>query len=121
RARIRENPHESTRGHAGRERSAGNDATMDPLIRLALWSAAAALLCAGLLWLMRATGVMMHVLDRPNARSMHSRPIPRVGGLPLLVAGWGLAAVAAPDGPALAAAFSLPLALLVLVGGLDDR
>src|SRR5690606_31439192 len=27
----------------------------------------------------------------------------------------------APDGPALAAAFSLPLALLVLVGGLDDR
>jgi UDP-N-acetylmuramyl pentapeptide phosphotransferase/UDP-N-acetylglucosamine-1-phosphate transferase len=61
------------------------------------------------------------VLDRPNARSMHSRPIPRVGGLPLLVAGWGLAALAAPGGPATAAAFSLPLVLLMLVGGLVDR
>ncbi|MEB2319585.1 MAG: glycosyl transferase [Pseudomonadota bacterium] len=94
---------------------------MDPLTRLAVWSAAAAILCAALLWLMRATGFMMHVLDRPNARSMHSRPIPRVGGLPLLFAGWGLATLAAPDGPALALAFSLPLACLMLIGGLDDR
>ncbi len=94
---------------------------MDPLIRLALWGLAAAVLCAVLLALMRATGFMMHVLDRPNARSMHSRPIPRVGGLPLLVTGWGLAALAAPDGPALSAAFTLPLGLLMLIGGLDDR
>lgn len=94
---------------------------MDPLIRLMLWSAAAAALCAALLGLMRYTGFMMHVLDRPNARSMHSRPIPRVGGVPLLVAGWGLAAIAAPDGPALTLAFSLPLLVLMLIGGLDDR
>lgn len=94
---------------------------MDPLTRIALWGLAAAVLCAVLLGLMRATGFMMHVLDRPNARSMHTRPIPRVGGLPLLVAGWGLAALAAPDGPALSAAFTLPLLLLMVVGGLDDR
>lgn len=94
---------------------------MDPLTRLAFWFAVAAALCAVLLGLMRRTGFMMHVLDRPNARSMHSRPIPRVGGLPLLIAGWGLAAIAAPDGPALSAAFSVPLVLLMLVGGLDDR
>lgn len=95
---------------------------MDSLIRLAAWALAAAVLCAALLALMRASGFMMHVLDRPNARSMHSRPIPRVGGLPLLVAGWGLAAIAtAPHGPAVSAAFSLPLVLLMVIGGLDDR
>ena len=94
---------------------------MDPLTRIAFWGAAAAVLCAALLALMRRTGFMMHVLDRPNARSMHTRPIPRVGGLPLLAAGWGLAAIAAPDGPAQAAAFTLPLAFLMLIGGLDDR
>lgn len=114
-ATIRENPHEPY------YRPQADGTAMDPLTRLALWSAAAAALCAVLLGLMRSTGFMMHVLDRPNARSMHTRPIPRVGGLPLLLAGWGLAALAAPGGPAQAAAFSLPLACLVLIGGLDDR
>lgn len=85
------------------------------------WAGAAAVLCAVLLGLMRATGFMMHVLDRPNARSMHAQPVPRVGGLPLLLAAWGLAALLDPEGPARLASFSVPLLLLVLIGGLDDR
>lgn len=88
---------------------------------LAAWSGGAAATCALLLALMRASGFMMRVLDRPNARSLHSRPTPRVGGLPLLVAGWGLAALAAPQGPALDLAFSVPLLVLMALGGIDDR
>lgn len=88
---------------------------------LYVWFAAAAIACAALLATMRATGWMMHVLDRPNARSLHASAIPRIGGLPLLLAGWGVAWIADPAGPAHALAFTVPLLALMWVGGLDDR
>src|SRR4051812_36145638 len=56
------------------------------------------------------------VLDRPNARSLHDRPVPRIGGIPIvLVAAASLAFGAAP--------LWLPLTLavaLAVVSFLDD-
>jgi Fuc2NAc and GlcNAc transferase len=65
------------------------------------------------------------LVDVPNARSSHSRPVPRGGGLPLL-AGAALGLLAAgtmgelrPDGSAIAAGTGL--GVVALVGLLDDR
>lgn len=56
-------------------------------------------------------------LDEPNARSLHTTPVPRTGGIGLLIgvtAGW---AVAAPHMPALV---WTALALVIIVSLLDD-
>lgn len=56
-------------------------------------------------------------LDRPNARSLHSAPIPRVGGLavmPAIAAGWSLIPTAVPW------IVWLPAAGLFFVSLLDD-
>jgi len=80
-----------------------------PLLQLMLAAAASWLLLAGLLPLLQR-----RLLDQPNARSSHSRPTPRGGGLAfvlvaclawLLLGSWSLL-------------WCLPLAL---VGLLDDR
>lgn len=97
---------------------------MSPFLHLSLLSAGAALVAALLAgtvaWLMATSrGVP---LDQPGARSSHTRPTPRGGGLGIVLV--GLLAV-----PALAWAgawpvrtwlFLLPLVLVALIGFLDD-
>lgn len=46
----------------------------------------AAPLTTGLLWLALATGLAWKIIDTPNERSLHDRPIPRIGGLALVPA-----------------------------------
>lgn len=77
-------------------------------------------------WLTRrlaAPGAPLQVLDLPNARSLHSRPTPRTGGLAIVVAimaGWGLLFL---QGSVASVWLGLGLgALLVtLVSFVDDR
>jgi len=77
-------------------------------MNLALAAAASAAACAVALWLMLRFAARRLPLDHPNARSLHDRPVPRVGGVAILAA---LAFVAvlkiAPFGLALALAFGL--------------
>jgi UDP-N-acetylmuramyl pentapeptide phosphotransferase/UDP-N-acetylglucosamine-1-phosphate transferase len=67
----------------------------------------------------------LHILDHPNARSLHLTPVPRTGGLGVLAGltfGSALLAVAGPE--AIAGAWVWLAAALLLVGGvsfLDDR
>lgn len=93
--------------------------------------AGGALLVAALLlaWLLRRAGLVARWQDTPNARSLHQRPVPRFGGLPLH-AGWiGTAAVAfvsgavaLPVGWTLAASLALAgLAVVIGISVLDDR
>lgn len=58
----------------------------DDLSQLAFASVEALLVCAATLFLLLRTGLAERVLDRPNSRSLHKQPIPRVGGLAILVA-----------------------------------
>jgi len=82
---------------------------------LALVPAAAALACTGviLVLLKRADGIP---LDHPNERSLHAQPVPRVGGIGILV-GVLLAFVLVRAEPVLAAL----VAVLAVVSYLDDR
>lgn len=56
------------------------------LFILAAQALIAFLLTAGLLWLALRSGLAWRIVDRPNHRSLHARPIPRIGGLVLLPA-----------------------------------
>jgi UDP-N-acetylmuramyl pentapeptide phosphotransferase/UDP-N-acetylglucosamine-1-phosphate transferase len=56
-------------------------------------------------------------LDRPNDRSLHTRPVPRTGGLAIL-AGYAIGLALAPWAPSVAVLGAL--ALLVAVSFLDD-
>lgn len=89
----------------------------------ALIAACAALALVGStasLWLMLRSGLADRMLDEPNHRSLHARPIPRVGGVAIAV-GVALAALVFwPQAPgALRLALGCALAL-ALVSGLDD-
>jgi UDP-N-acetylmuramyl pentapeptide phosphotransferase/UDP-N-acetylglucosamine-1-phosphate transferase len=57
-----------------------------PLKFTLLAAALSFFVCAALLLLLLRSGLAERVLDRPNARSLHVRPIPRVGGLAILLA-----------------------------------
>jgi len=73
-----------------------------------------ALLCIG--WLAHSH-VARLALDEPNARSLHSIPVPRTGGIGLLIgiaAGWALIA------PQLPWFFWAALALLIAISLIDD-
>jgi UDP-N-acetylmuramyl pentapeptide phosphotransferase/UDP-N-acetylglucosamine-1-phosphate transferase len=60
---------------------------MTDVLKLTLFAAAISFLaCGALLLLLLRTGLAERVLDRPNARSLHAHPIPRVGGLAILLA-----------------------------------
>ncbi len=83
----------------------------------AVAAAAAFAVALGVLAVLRATPVSRRVLDRPNERSMHSTPIPRIGGVGVLagiVAGVAASAAALPV-PAWAA-----LAIVAAVSAADD-
>jgi UDP-GlcNAc:undecaprenyl-phosphate GlcNAc-1-phosphate transferase len=67
-------------------------------------------------WLARARSARL-VLDQPNDRSLHTAPVPRTGGIGLLLgiaAGWALASAHLPW------AFWIAVALLIAVSFLDD-
>ena len=67
---------------------------------LALAAAALALLVTPLV---RALALRLGAVDEPGPRRVHARPVPRLGGVALLVAGLGALVVTAPLGvPALA-------------------
>lgn len=80
-------------------------------------SAAFAATLLGLQWML-ASGAARLALDRPNARSLHAAPVPRTGGLGILL-GVALAfTLIDPGGLWLALTLALGLALLSF---LDDR
>lgn len=81
----------------------------------AVWVLASGLASAGLITAMLASG-RTGALDHPNERSLHSRPVPRSGGLGvLLAAGIGFVAGAAP------LTLSAAVLLVALVSWLDDQ
>lgn len=87
---------------------------MWPAIFISLIAFSVAALTVG--WLARGRAARL-ALDEPNARSLHSKPVPRTGGIGLLLgvaAGWAYAAPQMPWG------FWAALALLIAVSLLDD-
>src|SRR5262245_16130676 len=82
---------------------------------LALVPAAAALACAGVIFVLLRRGDALP-LDHPNERSLHEVPVPRVGGIGI-VAGVLLAFALVRAEPLLAAL----VAALAVVSYLDDR
>ena len=78
----------------------------------------AALLCALLLQMLLASGLAARLaLDQPNARSLHTTPTPRCGGLGIAAAALIAAALLLPQ----SAQFMAGFALLAVVSWLDDR
>jgi UDP-N-acetylmuramyl pentapeptide phosphotransferase/UDP-N-acetylglucosamine-1-phosphate transferase len=55
-------------------------------------------------------------VDRPNERSLHSTPIPRIGGMAMMAVLVPVALATVPG----AAAWVLPMAVLAVVSGIDD-
>lgn len=87
---------------------------MWPAISVFLISFAVALLAVG--WLARSRAVRL-AIDEPNARSLHTTPVPRTGGLGLLLgisAGWALIATNLPW-PVWGA-----LAIVIVISLVDD-
>jgi UDP-N-acetylmuramyl pentapeptide phosphotransferase/UDP-N-acetylglucosamine-1-phosphate transferase len=72
----------------------------------------AALGCAGVLWLLLRFYAARLPLDHPNARSLHDKPIPRIGGIGVLA---GVAAVMALG----AAPFAPPFAIALILAGVS--
>ena len=90
---------------------------MPPFTLPALLALAAFLLTGLLTAFVRRELVRRAVLDRPNERSMHTQPIPRGGGLAIMLVVLPLLALTtATPWPVLLAAL-----ILVLVSWLDDR
>jgi len=85
-----------------------------PTLSISLISFFIAMLAVG--WLTRGRASRV-ALDEPNARSLHTTPVPRTGGIGLLL---GVAAGWAVIGPHLPWAFWAALTLLIAVSLLDD-
>jgi UDP-GlcNAc:undecaprenyl-phosphate GlcNAc-1-phosphate transferase len=85
-----------------------------PAISVSLISFIVATFAVG--WLARTRAVQL-AIDEPNARSLHTTPVPRTGGIGLLLgiaAGWALVA------PALPLAFWIAAAVVIAISLLDD-
>jgi UDP-N-acetylmuramyl pentapeptide phosphotransferase/UDP-N-acetylglucosamine-1-phosphate transferase len=96
--------------------------TLEIALILAASSGAFALSAASTRWLVSRADAMSGLLDRPNARSLHRAPVPRSGGLAVILAFgsvWGLLALLGFGVPELAwvAGAALPVAAVSL---LDD-
>ncbi len=87
---------------------------MWPAISISLIAFSVAALAVG--WLARSRATHL-ALDEPNARSLHATPVPRTGGIGLLLGaavGWAIV------GPSLPWAYWAALVLLIAVSLLDD-
>jgi len=85
-----------------------------PAISVSLICFIVATLAVG--WLARTRAAQL-AIDEPNARSLHTTPVPRTGGIGLLLgiaAGWALVA------PALPWAFWFAAAVVIAISLLDD-
>jgi UDP-GlcNAc:undecaprenyl-phosphate/decaprenyl-phosphate GlcNAc-1-phosphate transferase len=89
-----------------------------PLLAAAL----AAAVCAAVLRLILGTRIASFALDRPNDRSMHSRPTPRIGGIGILAGiAVGIVAAAVMTGDrGVPVAIWAGLGVLVVVSVIDD-
>lgn len=86
-----------------------------PAVDTALFGAVESfVICGAALWLLLRSGVADCVPDTPNARSLHARPIPRVGGLGIML-GVGITAVTLGSGPRF-----YPLLPLIVISLIDD-
>ncbi len=98
---------------------------MTPALHLALLSGAAAVVAATLAGLLAWALARRQLLpvDQPGPRSSHSQPTPRGGGLGIVLV--GLLAIPALDWarawPVRSSGFLLALALVAVIGFLDDR
>jgi len=87
------------------------------------WCGLAAAVSAAITYAIARIAAAAGVLDHPNARSSHSRPTPRGGGLGIVVVLLAAGAVLAVRGvpvPEHAWLAGLGLALVAVVSGLDD-
>jgi UDP-N-acetylmuramyl pentapeptide phosphotransferase/UDP-N-acetylglucosamine-1-phosphate transferase len=92
-------------------------------IRGAVIAGLSALLCAGLIVLLRPM-LQRYALAKPNARSSHRVPTPQGGGIAVMTAtlaasGFGLVTLGAPLTPSLATAFAAVI-VMAGVGVADD-
>ncbi len=87
------------------------------LLHYGLLAGAAGAGSAALIWLMLKAGIASRFLDKPNERSLHDTPTPRLGGICLIAAALGVALFAGAGDllPVLAAA-----GVLAVVSVFDD-
>lgn len=96
---------------------------MSGLILVAAWAIPAGIATALLTGAVRRYAIDRGIMDHPNARSSHSQPTPRGGGIAIVVAVLAATALAAVTGllpPWTAAALSGG-AVIAGIGWLDDR
>lgn len=94
------------------------------LLSILAFSVAALVLSGALTWAVRRVALRYGIIDQPNARSAHSMPVPRGGGLAIVFAASLFILVAT-----IAGVVDYPLALALLGGGIpiawigfkDDR
>src|SRR5690242_16233348 len=85
---------------------------------LLLIGSAAALICFAVLWILLRTGWAFDIaLDIPNHRSLHVKPVPRVGGWGVLPAVFAIVMIEAP----LMRWIALGALVLGAVSQIDDR
>lgn len=87
--------------------------SIPPLLPLAL---GALLATAALIWLMLRAPQLRLPLDAPNERSLHTMPVPRIGGIAIMLATAGAFAVQSAGAVLLSSVVAL-----ALVSYLDDR
>ncbi len=96
--------------------------TPQPLSTLALVATAALVLAAAATPVFRAFALRGGLVDRPNARSSHDRPVARGGGVPLLMAAAASLALAGPSTLGTAPLVVILCCLVIAaVGFCDDR
>jgi len=89
----------------------------DPVAAALAAASVACVVAALLIAALRATGLAQRVLDRPNDRSLHASPTPRIGGFGVLA---GLLAGAGATAGALPVSAWIALATVAAVSAIDD-
>jgi UDP-N-acetylmuramyl pentapeptide phosphotransferase/UDP-N-acetylglucosamine-1-phosphate transferase len=69
-----------------------------------------------LLWLLLRRGQRLLPLDQPNERSLHASPVPRIGGMVMMIVLLPLILMQIPG----ASAWALPAGVIAIVSAIDD-